>query len=161
VSKVLELPPAEQGHLERFFREHTGEPSLRLPPIVFVAGTTAAWLTRCLGASAVTFGCLVLVAPGVLARDGERLSAPAELIVHEAAHVLQYRAAGTLAFLASYAAGYLAALWRRGGLDAGARQSAYLDIPAERAARIAAAAYREWVGRDGGAGGRLSVSVRA
>ena len=161
VKGTLELPPAEQDRLERFFREHTGDRSLSLPRLVFGAGAAAAWTTHRLGAAAVTLGRLVLVAPGLFTREDGRWSAPADLVVHEAAHVLQYRSRGALRFLARYAADYLRALWRLRRLDAGARQAAYLDIPAERAARAAAAAYREWALRDGGRDGRLTVSVRA
>lgn len=161
VSRTLELPPAGQDRLERFFRAHTGDAGLRLPRLVFDAGAAAAWATRRLDAAAVTLGRRVLVAPWVVSGEEGGLSAPADLIVHEAAHVLQYRSHGVLRFLAAYAAGYLAGLWRLGRVDAGARQAAYLDIPAERAARAAAAAYREWAARHGDEDARLTVCVRA
>ena len=141
----MRLTPECHHDLERFFRMHTRDARLRLPDIVLVDGTLARLVTRALGVAAVTLGRVVLVERRELHRgDAGRVLAPAELIVHEAAHVLQYRAAGTLRFLVGYAGGYLRELLRGRRWHGPARYAAYRAIPAERAARAAAAAYLAW-----------------
>jgi hypothetical protein len=160
--RTFALSPGAHECLEQFYREHTGDPSLHLPVLALSAGTGAAVVTRLLGVAAITLGHRVLITPALVMTDGEgRLVAPADLVVHEAAHALQYRAAGAGRFLAAYARDYLALLWRRRRFDAAARQAAYRAIPAERAARAAAAAYRTWSLRQGAPESGLSVLVRA
>jgi hypothetical protein len=72
-----------------------------------------------------------------------RASAPAWLLVHEAAHVLQYEERGFVRFLAGYLRSYLRVLIKGKDLSAAARTAAYLSIPEERAAREAERAYVE------------------
>jgi hypothetical protein len=70
-----------------------------------------------------------------------RLTLPGWLVVHEAAHVLQYAEKGFARFLLGYLGGYWRAL--RGGRrwDAAGRMAAYMAIEEERAARAAEHAY--------------------
>ena len=160
---TLCLSPLAQERVQQFFRAHTGDPSLFVPALSISAGAAAGLLTHVLGISAITLGRRVLVAPGLVWRHEEEgtVSLPAALVVHEAAHVLQYRSDGVLRFLAGYVRDYLAGLREGRRFDAAARQAAYRAIPAERAAREAAAGYRAWSRAQAAPEDRLSVLVRA
>ena len=148
--------------MEQFFRDHTSDPSLRVPEFSISAGSVAGLLTRVLGISAITLGSRVLVAPALVAREEEGTrSLPAALMVHEAAHVLQYRSEGALRFLAGYVRDYLAGLREGRGFDAAARHAAYRAIPAECAARAAAAGYHAWSRDRAVPAERFSVLARA
>jgi hypothetical protein len=159
---TLRLPPDGQDRLQQFFRDHTGDPSLCVPPLAISAGAAARLLTRVLGIAAITLGRRVLVAPALVSRDEQgALFLPAGLLVHEAAHVLQFASEGAFRFLARYVRDYLALLRAARRLDAAGRRAAYRAIPAERAARAAAAAYRAWSHAHAAPGDRFSVRVRA
>src|SRR5215210_3169002 len=96
---------ARESHrrMEKFFRHYMGDERLRLPRVRFYAGRFAGWLTGIFGIGAITFGSRVFVAPALVWRDrGDRLVMPAELAVHEAAHVLQYARYGFVPFLFLY-----------------------------------------------------------
>lgn len=100
-----------------------------LPPIGLITGRVPEFLCRALGAGAFVVGRRIL-----LSRDGERCLVEhprhgALLLLHEAVHVRQYAASGTLRFLGSYLAAYLRG--RFSGLD---HNNAYRAIPAEREA---------------------------
>jgi hypothetical protein len=147
--------------VQQFFRYYARDPSLTVPALSVSAGPAAALLTRMLGISAITFGARILVAPALVSRtESGALCLPAPLVVHEAAHVLQYRSQGAFRFLAGYVREYLAGLHRARSFDSVARQTAYLEIPAERAARDAVEGYRGWCGARGAPGVRLNVLVR-
>lgn len=97
-----------------------------LPPIDLLRGRLADFACRCLGAGAFVVGRTI-----VLARDSERclVHYPAQgalLLLHEAVHVRQYAACGTLYFLASYATAYV-----RGRFAGLTHDQAYRAIPAE------------------------------
>ena len=160
---IFRLAPHAHERTELFFRDHTGDPALRLPALSISAGAAAGLLTRMFGISALTLGSRVLVAPALVSRDEQEgtLCLPAALVVHEAAHVLQYRSEGALRFLAGYVRHYLAGLREGRGLDAATRHAAYRAIPAECAARAAAAGYLAWTRDRGAPADRLSVLVRA
>jgi hypothetical protein len=68
---------------------------------------------------------------------------PAWLLVHEAAHVLQYEERGSARFLVGYLRSYLCVLFKGKDLGAAARTAAYFSIPEERAAREAERSYVE------------------
>ncbi len=160
---TFRLAPHAQERMEQFFRDHTRDPSLGLPEFSISAGSVAGVLTRVLGISAITLGSRVLVAPALVSRQAEEgaLSLPAALVVHEAAHVLQYRSEGALRFLAGYVRDYLAGLREGRGFDAAARHAAYRAIPAECAARAAAAGYHAWSRHRAVPAERFSVLARA
>jgi hypothetical protein len=131
--------------LEEFFRHHLRDESLQLPRVKFYAGPLARGLTRTFRIGAITFGSRVFVAPRLLCRDAdERLKLSAELAVHEAAHVLQYRRVGFAPFLFLYLCDYGRA-FRKGVGRAGKRhRAAYLAIGFEVEARAAAEGYAAW-----------------
>lgn len=138
----MRLSAESHAIVEQFFREHTGDERLVLPPIEFHGGLGARLLMRAVGMGAITFGRHVFVNPRLLVRDAEgRVTLPGWLAAHEAAHVLQYEGRGLARFLRDYLRGYWRAL--RGGRrwDARGRTNAYLAIPEECEARRAQQAY--------------------
>jgi hypothetical protein len=141
----MKLSAESHREVEEFFRKHSGTPRLVLPPVYVYAGGLAKLLTAAAGGvAAITFGRRVFVRPSLVGKDsGGRAELPAGLLVHEAAHVLQYAERGTLRFLAGYLLEYFRVLWGGKRLDAAARNTAYLAIPEERAAREAERAYVE------------------
>jgi hypothetical protein len=139
------LAPNSHERLEKFFRHHLHDESLQLPRAHFYAGHFAAWLTRAFGISAITLGGRVLVTSRLMRRDGDgRTSAPAWLVVHETAHVLQYRRAGVAAFLFRYLREYAGALRKEEGLGVRQHRAAYRAISFEAQARAAEEAYAAW-----------------
>ena len=143
----MRLSAESHREVEEFFRKHAGRPALVLPPFRVYAGALARVLTRPAKVSAITFGRRVFVRPSMVKRDLKgRASVPAWLLVHEAAHVLQYEERGFARFLVGYLRGYLCVLVKGKDLSAPARTAAYLAIPEERAAREAERAYVEWRG---------------
>lgn len=141
----MRLSGESHREVEEFFREHSGTRRLVLPPVYVYAGGFAKLLTRAAGGvGAITFGRRVFVRPSLVRKDSSgRAELPASLLVHEAAHVLQYAERGMLRFLAGYLREYFRVLWEGKRLNADARNSAYLAIPEERAAREAEHAYVE------------------
>ena len=138
----MRLSAESHARVERFFREYLNESGLRLPPIVFHTGQTARLFQALSGMCAITFGRHVFVSPGLFRRDVEgRATLPGWLVVHEAAHVLQYEERGFARFLRDYLRGYWRALREGGRWDRSGRMAAYLAIAEEREARSAEAAY--------------------
>ena len=84
------------------------------------------------------------VRPTLLKRDESgSVTLPGWLVVHEAAHVLQYAEKGFVRFLAGYLRGYWRALREGGRWDAVGRMAAYKAIAEECEARAAEHAYVE------------------
>jgi hypothetical protein len=139
----MRLSDESHSHVERFFRAHRGDPGLVLPRIRLHAGLSARLLMLAsAGMGAVTLGRHVFVRPGLLRRDGAgRVTLPGWLVVHEAAHVLQYAERGFARFLAGYLGGYWRALREGGRWDAAGRMAAYMALEEEREARRAEDAY--------------------
>jgi hypothetical protein len=138
----MRLSAETHREVEEFFRRHTGEAGLRLPPVEIHAGWVANLITRANNISGITFGRHVFVRSSLVARDGEgRARIGGRLLVHEAAHVLQYERRGLLRFLRAYLAGYWRALREGGRWDKAARTAAYLAIAEECEARAAEQAY--------------------
>ena len=142
----MRLSRESHARVERFFREHRGEPGLRLPPVYVHAGPLARLLTGVSGGmSGITFGRHVFVSPSLVRRDARgRARVPSFLLVHEAAHVLQYEERGFARFLLGYVGEYLRRLRACGGWDARGRMAAYESIGVECEARAAERAYEEW-----------------
>ena len=140
----MNLAAESHREVEEFFRRHTGRQGLVLPPVYVYSGSFARLLTEPAKVGAITFGRRVFVRPSLVRRDSTgRASMPAWLLVHEAAHVLQYEERGFLCFLVGYLREYLRGLWEGKRFDAAARNRAYMAIPEERAAREAERAYVE------------------
>jgi hypothetical protein len=140
----MRLSDESHREVEEFFRKHQGRPGLVLPPVYVYAGVLARLLTEPARVGAITFGRRVFVRPSLVKRDSSgRASVPAWLLVHEAAHVLQYEERGLVRFFAGYLREYFRGLKEGKRFDAAARNAAYLAIPEERAARAAEHAYVE------------------
>lgn len=138
----MKLSASAHATVENFFREHLGEPGLELPAIEIHAGLFADLLMRAIGMSAITFGRHVFVKPSKITRPGGSVALmKGELLVHEAAHVLQYSRGGFFGFLRGYLRGYWRALRVGGAWGKEARTAAYLAIAEEREAREAASAF--------------------
>ena len=138
---------ADESHnkVEQFFREARRDPRLTLPPVYVHGGLFAGLLTWVVGGmSGITFGRHVFVRPSLVGRDAAgRARVPARLLVHEAAHVLQYEERGFVRFLFDYLLDYLRQLRAGGRWDAQGRMAAYLAIEDEREARSAEHLYAE------------------
>ncbi|HEV3467751.1 MAG TPA: DUF4157 domain-containing protein [Pyrinomonadaceae bacterium] len=138
----MKLSAETHERVEAFFRRHTNDAGLTLPPIHVHAGRFANLLTTLNGISGITFGRHVFVRSRLVGRDaGGRPTIGGRLLVHEAAHVLQYERSGYPRFLRTYLRGYWRALREGGRWDKAARNAAYLAIAEEREARAAELAY--------------------
>jgi hypothetical protein len=92
----------------------------------------------------ITFGRNVFVRATLVGRDARgRATIPARLLVHEAAHVLQYERRGYARFFRDYLRGYLRGLRAGKRWDERGRMAAYFAIEEEREARSAEHAYVE------------------
>lgn len=132
-------------HLEEFHRHFCGDEKLRLPPVYLYRGCVSRWLTHTFNIAAITFGRRIFVKPELIRQNREgKWTAPAWLIAHETAHVLQYEAAGFIGFLITYLSDYWQSLGGRKMWNAAARLDAYRAIKAEQAAREAEEAYAAW-----------------
>ena len=139
----MRLSDESHSQVEQFFRAHRGDPGLVLPRIHLHRGPFARLLMLAsAGMGAMTLGRHVFVRPGLLRRDAAgRVTLPGWLVVHEAAHVLQYAERGFARFLAGYLRGYWRALRVGGRWDAAGRMAAYMAIKEECEAREAEHAY--------------------
>nr|MDQ3804191.1 DUF4157 domain-containing protein [Acidobacteriota bacterium] len=144
----MKLSAETHQRVEAFFRRHTNDPGLTLPPIQIHGGRFADLLTRLIGISGITFGRHVFVRSRLVGRDaGGRATVSGWLMVHEAAHVLQYERSGYPRFFRTYLRGYWGALREGGRWDRAGRNAAYLAIAEEREARAAELAYLTERGR--------------
>ena len=138
----MRLSAESHARVEQFFREHLNEQDLTLPPINFRAGVTGHLFAAFVGMSAITLGRHVVVDPSLFGKDESgRMTLPGWLVVHEAAHVLQYEKRGFARFQRDYLRGYWRALREGGRWDVRGRTAAYMAIAEEREARSAEAAY--------------------
>jgi hypothetical protein len=142
------LAPDSHARLEEFFRHHLRDETLRLPVVHVHAGGFSKRLTRILNIQAITFSRTIFIAPRLLRSDeGDILLAPAHLVVHEAAHVLQYRRVGLVQFLFRYLWEYVRALIGCDGRGAKSHAASYRAISFEAQARAAEDAFVAWRAR--------------
>ena len=138
----MKLSAKTQREVEEFFRRHTGDGRMKLPPIEIHAGLLADLITKANGISGITFGRHVFIRSRLVERDAEgRAKMKGWLLVHEVAHVLQYERHGYFRFFRTYLRGYWRALRESGRWDKAARNAAYLAIAEEREAREAERAF--------------------
>jgi hypothetical protein len=138
----MKLATDSHQNIQEFFRGHRSDPRLVLPSISVHGGLFARLLMRGVGMEAITFGRHVFVRPRVIGKDSEgRVTMPGWLLVHEAAHVLQYEERGYLRFLRDYLRGYWRALRAGRRWDRHGRTAAYMAIAEEREAYTAEHAY--------------------
>lgn len=143
----MKLARESHRRLEEFFREYMDDTQLLLPPIYLHSGRFAQLLTKQLNIKAITFGRHIFLSPDRITQAGGDLIAEGWLIAHEATHVQQYKREGYVRFLFHYLLDYWRALREGGKWHSDARMNAYLSIAAERAAREAEQAYKEWSAR--------------
>ena len=129
----MKLEARSQERIQSFFRLYYRESDLVLPQIELIGGLTGRAITLFARASAMTLGKWIFLSPSGSKRVFDQLSRGRieGLLIHEAAHVLQYRRQGIGSFLYSYLRSYFVALWRLRGLTAAARLEAYRAIPQE------------------------------
>ena len=102
----MRLSAESHRAMEEFFRGLRGEPGLRLPRFKVYAGSLSRLLLKSIGMGAITFGRRVFVSKRLVRKDPDgRLTVPGWLLVHEAAHVLQYERKACSASRASRSSG--------------------------------------------------------
>jgi hypothetical protein len=150
----MKLAADSHSEVQSFFRAHMGDRALVLPPVTVHGGLVARALMSVVGMDGITFGRNVFVRAALVGRDARgHATIPARLLVHEAAHVLQYEQRGYVRFFRDYLRGYWRALRAGKRWDARGRMAAYLAIAEEREARAAEHAYVERGGEVAGEAG--------
>ncbi len=137
----------EKSHkkIEQFFREYLGQERFVLPAIYFYGGSFTHRLTSVLGIDGITIGRRIYIFPENFWRSENNLLRISEnLVVHEIAHVLQYRHEGFGRFLWKYFKSYFNNIRKRKRFDFNARAAAYLEIPFEIEARKIASEFVIW-----------------
>lgn len=138
---------AESSHqkIEEFYREFLNDESFTLPLIHFYAGKFTHFFTNLISVNGITFGRRIFIFPRFVSlNQSNQLKLPETLVVHEIAHVLQYRREGFFKFFYKYVRDYWRNLRKRERWDSMARQQAYLEIPFKIEARKASEKYIEW-----------------
>ncbi len=138
------LSKTSHSLIEEFFRDYLGDSDFELPTVHFATGYAARFAAAVLRIQGLTIGPLVLIAPALLDRIDERTILPRDLVVHEIAHVIQYRQFGLFGFLRRYFGAYLANIRKEGSFSAKTRHAAYLAIPFEIEARQTAYDFVRW-----------------
>ena len=141
----MRLSEKSRKKIEEFFREYLPDENFSLPEIHFYGGRFAHYLTSRLKIEGITIGRRIYIFPeNFWLSDSRKLRLDEELVVHEIAHVLQYRREGFLKFLWLYQKSYYANLRKKKSRDALAKSEAYLEIPFEIEARQAASKFAAW-----------------
>jgi hypothetical protein len=138
---------AEKSHrkIEDFFREYLDDETFRLPEIFFYGGTFTHYLTSFLKIEGITIGRRIYIfPPNFWLSESRKLRLDEELVVHEIAHVLQYRREGFFWFLWLYLRSYWSNLRKKKSWDLAARAEAYFEIPFEVEARRTASNFTFW-----------------
>jgi hypothetical protein len=141
----MKLAETSRLKIEEFFREHLGDDQFRLPEIYFYGGRLTRALTGYLKIEGLTVGRRVFILPrNFWFCENRKRRLDEELVVHEIAHVLQYRREGFWPFLWKYLQSYRRNLKNKPNRDAHSKAQAYLEIPYEIEARKTAAKFVVW-----------------
>ncbi len=141
----MKLSEKSRRKIEEFFREQLADDCFRLPEIYFYGGKFTHFLTSRLQIEGITIGRRIYIFPGNFRLcENRKLWLDEELVVHEIAHVLQYRREGFFKFLWLYQKSYYANLRKKKTRDMFARADAYLEIPFEIEARQIASKFAVW-----------------
>lgn len=141
----MKLGEKSRRKIEAFFREYLGDNDFRLPEIRFYGGKLTHVLTSRLRIEGLTVGKRIYIFPeNFWFSENGRRRLDEELVVHEIAHVLQYRREGFFKFLWLYQKSYYANLRKKKKRDSFAKAEAYLEIPFEIEARQAASNFAAW-----------------
>lgn len=141
----MKLSEKSRKKIEEFFRDYLRDETFRLPEIHFYGGRFAHYLTARLKIEGITIGRRIYIFPeNFWFSESRKLRLDEELVVHEIAHVLQYRREGFFKFLWLYQKSYYANLRKKKSRDALAKSEAYWEIPFEIEARQAASKFAAW-----------------
>lgn len=141
----MQLAESSRRKIEEFYREFTGDETFRLPRIHFYVGRFSHFFTTLISVSGITFGRRIFILPQHLSLNRQnQKKLPEVLVVHEIAHVLQYRREGFIRFFYKYLRDYLRNLPRNEKWSPDVRRQAYLNIPFEIEARRAGEEYLAW-----------------
>lgn len=137
---------AENSHqiIESFFREYLNDEGFELPTINFFAGKVTLVVSSVLRIQGITIGRSILISPTSIVYENNKKMTSKSLLVHEIAHVLQYRREGFFRFLYKYFRSYLENLRKKRDWSPISRLEAYLEIPFEIEARKVAADFVNW-----------------
>ena len=142
---------SEKSHrkIESFFRDFLDNDDFILPEVEFYGGKFTQFLTTKLNIEGITIGKRIFIFPAQFWRSKSKLlRLSEELVVHEIAHVLQYRREGFVKFLYKYLGDYWRNLRRLKKWDGFSRHLAYLEIPFEAEAREITRKYLKWTLKD-------------
>jgi hypothetical protein len=141
----MKLDEKSHKKIERFFREHLADDSFCLPEIRFYGGKFTYYLTSGLKIEGLTIGKRIYIFPeNFWTSENGKLRLDEELVVHEIAHVLQYKREGFFKFLWAYVKSYRTNLKKKKRRDLNAKAEAYLEIPFEIEARQTASKFATW-----------------
>ncbi len=141
----MRLAESSHSKIEEFYCEFLNDINFKLPAIHFYAGRFTHLFTTLISVNGITFGRRIFIFPEFLSiNQSNKLKLPDELVVHEIAHVLQYRREGFVKFFYKYMRDYWRNLRKRKSWNSHARQLAYLEIPFEIEARNAEEKFLEW-----------------
>ncbi len=142
---IMKLAESSHRKIEEFYREFLDEKDFKLPVIHFYAGKFTHTFTKLLSVNGITFGRRIFIFPQFISlNQNQNPKLPELLVVHEIAHVLQYRREGFIKFFYKYFGDYWKNLRKKKKWNQLARQQAYFEIPFEVEARKAADKYLEW-----------------
>ena len=130
--------------IESFFREYLNDEDFELPKINFFAGKLASVISTFLRIQGITIGKSILISPNSIILENNKKTTSKTLIVHEIAHVLQYRREGFFRFLYKYFRSYLGNFRKKRDWSPISRLEAYLEIPFEIEARKVADDFVKW-----------------
>lgn len=141
----MKLSKSSAERIENFFKEYLEDENFVLPKINFYCGKFSNILTNLLKIHGITFSGHIFVLPTLLKKKSEQKNnLPEDLVVHEIAHVLQYKREGFVRFLYKYLRDYRHNLQKYKKLDELSRHLAYRDIPFEIEAREIAEKFCVW-----------------
>ena len=145
----MKLSAKSHRKIEAFFCELLEDKGFKLPEVKFYGGKFTHFLTSRLNIEGITIGKRVFIFPAQFWRsESKLLRLSEELVVHEIAHVLQYRREGFVKFLYKYLREYWRNLRKLKKYDSFSRSMAYFEISFEAEAREITRKYLEWTLKD-------------
>lgn len=141
----MKLSEKSRRKIEAFFRDYLEDDRFNLPEIEFYGGKFTRFFTTKLKIEGITIGKRIFIFPEQFWRSESKLLRLDEaLVVHEIAHVLQYRREGFFKFLYKYLRDYWRNLRKLKSWDSFSIQMAYFEIPFEKEARETEKKYHDW-----------------
>ncbi len=141
----MKLSERSRQKIEKFFRFQLADENFILPNVKIYSGSFAGLVTKILHIHGITIGKLIFITPQLIAVNNKKQKfLPDDLIVHEIAHVLQYRETGFVKFLVKYFLEYYRNLRKSGKFNEKTRNLAYFKLSFEIEAREAANEFLKW-----------------